>query len=146
MGTILRYAEFSPACITQLPKPVFYCCPVPEMTDAAVSLNRDLALALQQYRPERRSLHIAPCLGTVLAGLPDGAVIKEFDVLFHPAYQIDPVKMLVDLYRRKPFSVLWPGSFQNSCLQYAEPGYADYRVFPVENYTITCVVKGESGI
>ena len=85
-------------------------------------------------------LRIEQCLQKVLEELPKGAIIKDFDVMFHPDYEIDVLRILLSQVRIRPFSVLWPGRLEGRELIYAEEGFRDYKVFDISNYDVTCVI------
>lgn len=139
MGIIVSDKKLSEADQIGVLKPVIYCCSIAD-TAKAVSLNRLLAGKLVKYRPKRRTMQIEKCLSQVLSQLPDGVLVKDFDVLFNPGYQIDVLQVLINVCKNKPFSAIWPGKFGENKLYYAEEGYQDYKVYDVANYDITCVV------
>ena len=85
-------------------------------------------------------MRLSVCFEEILNTLPDNAVIKDFDVMFNPEYKVDVLKILVDACKRKPFSIIWPGKYEDGKLFYAEDGYQDFKVFSVEEYDVTCIV------
>ena len=60
--------------------------------------------------------------------------------MFNPYYKVDVLKIMVDACKRKPFSIVWPGKYEDGKLFYAEEGYPDFKVFRVEEYDVTCIV------
>ena len=118
MGRIIQYRLLQSKNQTGLMKPVVYC-------------DEKYCESLQQ---------VARCFQEVLTSIPENCCIRDFDVLFNPAYKIDVLQLLTVANRSKPFSVLWPGSMIDGKLVYAEDGYADYKEYDVEQYDITCVV------
>ena len=80
------------------------------------------------------------CVKHVLEQFPDGVLIKDFDVMFNPKYEIDILLMFIALYKNKPFDIIWPGRYENGKLIYADSGYKDYRVYDIAQYDITCVI------
>lgn len=76
---------------------------------------------------------------TVLDRYPDGVTIKDIDVLFNPAYKVDVLKILISARKRKQYSVVWPGKFEDGKLIYGEEGYADYKVFNIADYDIAFI-------
>lgn len=142
MGIIITCRMFISKKQVGLSKPVIYCNPAKDLIEQAVPLNRTLAELLIQYKPARRTFQVERCFQTVLARLPDGAVIKDFDVLFNPEYKIDVLKILIRNCKVKPFSVIWPGTLQDGKLIYAEAGYKDYKEYDVDAYDVTCVQGG----
>ena len=85
-------------------------------------------------------MRLERCFQEVLTSIPENSCIRDFDVLFNPAYKIDVCSFLQLRIEAKPFSVLWPGTMIDEKLVYAEDGYADYKEYDVEQYDITCVV------
>ena len=105
-----------------------------------VSVNRMLADKLIKIRPRSRSRKLEQCFNEVLAELPDGVVIRDFDAMFHPDYQVDVLKILTDARRHKNYSAVWPGVKKDGKLIYSEEGYPDYKVYEIRNYDVTCII------
>ena len=80
------------------------------------------------------------CLKQLLDTMPANPVIKEFDVLFNPAYRIDVIKTLISVYKTKPFDVIWPGRYEEGKLIYADEGCRDYKIYEISKYDVTCVI------
>lgn len=142
MGTIILARNFSKDNVCGLLKPIIYCCPYEGITDTAVSINLLLSEKLASCKASRRTMRIETFLDQILRRFPDGVVIKEFDAMFNPDYKIDVLKIMVDACKRKPFSIIWPGKYENGKLFYAEDGYPDYKTFSVEEYDVTCIIQG----
>lgn len=106
------------------------------------SVSKPLAEALLECKPNRRSMKLEQIFNAVLDTLPDGVVIKDIDVLFNPNYKVDVLKILMASRKRKRYSVIWPGRFEDGKLIYGEEGFPDYKIYNIENYDITCVIGG----
>lgn len=104
----------------------------------AISINRLLAEKLIGINPKRRSLKMAKLLNDILDSLPKGSIIKDFDVMFNPEYDIDVLKTIIDT--RKQIELIWPGSYEDEKLIYSEKELIDYKVFNLSEYDITCIV------
>ena len=76
---------------------------------------------------------------SILDKYPAGVIIKDIDVMFNPEYQVDVLKILIEARKRKLYSVIWPGKFEDEKLIYSEEGYPDYKVYKIADYDITCV-------
>jgi hypothetical protein len=139
MGTIIQERDYRPENQAGMLKPIIYCVTSKEMADA-VSINKMLAEELIKVRKNRRTMQLERCLSQVISKLPDGAVIKDLDVLFNPEYQVDVLKMLVTVCKQKTFSVIWPGRMDGEKLFYAEEGFPDYKSYNISDYDITCIV------
>lgn len=140
MGVVISKRDLRALDKTKLMRPLIYCNPDKEIEERAVSLNVPLAKKLVAIDPKRRTLRMERCVQQMLGGLPADAIIKDFDVLFNPEYEVDILRILIAQYRIKPFEVIWPGRYENGKLMYAEEGYRDYMVFEIDKYDITCVV------
>lgn len=140
MGKIIQARLLPKSGYASLLKPIIYCSPTVDISSDAVSLNILLAKELALLRPKRRTMQLEGIFNRVLDGLPYNVVIKDFDVLFNPEYKVDVLRILVNSCKRKPFSVIWPGRYEEKKLFYAEEGYPDYKVYSVDDYDVTCVV------
>lgn len=140
MGKIISRISFADTRRNGLMKPIIYCRDLTEPDMEVRSINIELAKELETLHPKRRTMQLEACFNRVLDGLPDNVVIKDFDVMFNPAYKVDVLKILVTAYKRKPFSVIWPGRYEDGKFFYAEEGYPDYKVFNINNYDVTCVI------
>ena len=143
MGMIIKAHDFMQNKTNGLFKPVIYCCVYADIQKDAKSINVILAEKLIKYGDNRRTMQLGKCFEQLLFGFPDETIIKEFDVMFNPAYKVDVLKLMLLAYKKKPFSVIWPGRYENERLFYAEEGYQDYKVFNINDYDITCVVQEE---
>lgn len=140
MGKIIQYRYLPDGNKTGLMKPIIYLDEKYCEGLQTVSLNVKLAELLVKVKPERRTMKLERCFSTVIADLPMGACVKDFDVLFNPIYKVDVLQILITANRSKEFAVLWPGTIDGNTLVYARDGYADYKEYDVEQYDITCVV------
>lgn len=103
------------------------------------SVCKELADGLLACKENRRSMKLEQIFNVVLDKYPDGVTIKDIDVMFNPDYKVDVLKILIATRKRKNYSVIWPGKFEDGKLIYGEEGYPDYKVFNIADYDITCV-------
>ena len=141
MGDIIKAYQFDQNDTANMMKPILYCDPSKEILDAAYSVSIPIAKELQKYDSTMmRTMRLENSLLGVIGTFGDEPVIKEIDVLFNPSYQTDVLKLLISACRKKPFSIIWPGRYEDGRLYYAEEGYEDYKVYEVSNYDITVVI------
>lgn len=140
MGMIIQARDFSPERQAGLLKPIIYCCSYGNTNSESVSINMLMAKKLIDLRQNIRTMKIEQCFHQILDSLPEGAIIKDFDIMFNPYYQVDILKIMVMACKKKPFSVIWPGVCKEGLLFYAEEGYTDYKSFNIGDYDITCIV------
>lgn len=139
MGEIINH-EYLTKTEYGLSKPFIYCnCPKELLTNA-VSINKILAEKLLTYQPERRSMYLELGLLQILAVNDSNPILKDFDVLFNPHYEVDILTLFISACRKKPFSLIWPGNIVDGKLQYSEEGFCDYKIFDIDAYDITCIV------
>ena len=65
---------------------------------------------------------------------PAPIVLDKLDILFDPSLQTDPLVLLKSLSRNKTIIAVWSGSLKDSKLYYSEPGYPEYKSYPVEDF------------
>ena len=137
MGTIIEFHQVADeqAMLNRL---LIYMNAIQKMTEPQ-SVSKELADELLACKPNRRSMKLEQIFNKVLDRYPDGVTIKNIDVMFNPDYQVDVLKILIAARKRKKYSVIWPGRFEDGKLIYAEEGYPDYKVFNIADYDITCV-------
>ena len=139
MGTIVDIESLTPEQESQISRLMVYYKKIRKVLEPQ-SVSKQLAEALLECKPNRRSMKMGQIVDSVLARYPDGVIIKDIDVMFNPEYQIDVLKLLVDARKRKDYKVIWPGRYEDGQLIYGEEGYLDYKVFDVANYDITFII------
>jgi len=138
MGIVMDHAYYSSTEPSY--RLVVYTAPISDMSSTVYSLNIPLASELIKTRESMRSLRIEQYLCRILNQLPEKPLISGIDVLFNPSYKIDVMAVLISAYKRKPFSLIWPGKYENGMLIYGEENYSDYQTFKINNYDIVCVI------
>lgn len=85
-------------------------------------------------------MQLEKCFNRILDSLPEKSVIKDIDVMFNPAYRVDVIRILVEANKRHPFSLVWPGRYDDNRLLYGEESLTDYKAYEISDYDIVCVV------
>ncbi len=111
-----------------------------QQSESAHSINVPLAKELLKTKANRRSMQLEKCFVQVLGLLPETPTVKDIDVMFNPAYEVDVLKVLMSAYKQKPFSLIWPGQYEDGRLTYSAEGFSDYKVYDISDYDIVCVV------
>ena len=140
MGTVIKRNELPSDGSGGSGRLVIQCNPDQAMSDAAIAVNVPLAKLLANMKPDRRAMRMERSLRSILDSLPENPVLKDFDVMFNPAYEIDVLQIFISLRKSKSFSLIWPGTLADGKLIYAEEGYRDYKVFDINNYDVACVI------
>lgn len=84
-------------------------------------------------------MRLESCFVSALTDLPEDVVIRDIDVLFNPAYEVDVLMLLCNAYRKHHFDLVWSGRLEDNHLVYAEEGSPDYKAFDIDRYDITCI-------
>ena len=126
--------------LTGVAQPIIYCVSDAELEAEAVSIGKSLAEKLIKCNVKMRSIRMEQIFLEAINNLPDNVLVKDIDVLFHPAYQIDVLAVLKNACRKKPFRLLWSGTYRDGKLIYAEEGFADYKTYNLNQYDITCII------
>ena len=137
MGTIIEFHQV-PDEQAMLNRLLVYFKAFQKMSEPK-SVSKELAEGLLACKENRRSMKLEQIFNSVLDKYPDGVTIKDIDVMFNPDYKVDVLKILIAARKRKRYSVIWPGRYEDGKLIYAEEGYPDYKVYEIANYDITCV-------
>lgn len=119
---------------------IYDCTAKVQFDSAPISVNKLLAEELVTIGRKRRSLYLERCFLKVIGRFPYGCVIKDIDVMFHPDYQVDVLRILVDARKSRDYKVVWPGNQRDGILIYGEDGYLDYKMYEIANYDITYVI------
>lgn len=140
MGKIIISDDFFYNNQEGLLKPIIYCCSDENFEQECVSISFKLSKELEKINANRRTMQLEKSFCKVISDLPNDVVIKDIDVMFNPAYKVDILKILISAYKKKKFSVKWPGTYIDGKLIYGEEGYLDYKVYNVCDYDITCII------
>ena len=103
------------------------------------SLNQSLAEMLLEIPDEKRVGVVMEKIQKLLMEQGPAVLIKDFEMLFDPRYQIDVLKLFCDLSRQRRIAVLWCGTFRENRLEFSEPGFADFQSYNIDQYTLYCV-------
>lgn len=93
-----------------------------------IDINKELSAALINIPPNDRSRAVYPWLIEALRKCQSTPVfLIGIDLLFLPSLQLDPFRLLRDVARITPLSVLWLGEYSANTLTYAIPEHNHYR-------------------
>jgi len=105
-----------------------------------ISLNLPLAKALEGKTENEITTTIT---AIILDILPNKTPIylTDNEMLFNPQYNLDIIKLFIEISRYNKLIVKWCGTVQNyDTLVYSEPGYQDYSRFKINDYDITVIL------
>ena len=104
---------------------------------AVINVNLELSRRMLPLTTRQRALKAAAFMSDIVASVASEIVIlNHIEILFDPALQQEPLRLLENLSRRKTIVALWPGTIQGSYLVYAEPEHAEYRRYPTRELVL----------
>jgi len=100
----------------------------------SLNLNLELATRLLEYSIKQRPLKITEIMEDLIGGVSAFTLLDRIDILFEPSLKIDTLSLLLSLSRNKTIVAFWNGSLKENRLYYAEPGYPEYKSYPVHDF------------
>jgi len=104
-----------------------------------LSLNILLAEKLALIQPQNRPMQIMDETKAILYSNTKPLLLDRYEMLFAPDYQLNVLKIFMDLARFRPLFVTWPGKLNNNALIYAEPGDPEYRNYRIADYDVIVI-------
>lgn len=111
---------------------------------APVNVNLALSASLIEYSIKQRPLKVAEIMTNLVNESPSPVLLDKLDILFDPSLQTDPLAMLQSLSKSKTIIAFLEGNLKDNKLYYAEPGYLEYRSYPVQDFVAIDVKPQES--
>lgn len=145
MGRVINSRLLIAKELLQLPSPVILCTNRPDLEKTiaengyqTISLNLPLAKLLEGLDLREISSIITD---RVRACFPQtGSVyLTGYEMLFDPRYEINVLRLFVDLARYNKLIIKWLGKANGATLTYAEQGYPDYKRYKISDYDVTIV-------
>lgn len=126
-------------------KPIIFCTNGDNIASyiedySILNINELLSKNLIKYEQGKRSMFITDEFNKIIDSFQSPILLKNFEILFDPTFQIDVIKLFIMANRKKAITVLWCGTYKNGKLRFAEPGYEDYKSYDINNYDISCIV------
>jgi hypothetical protein len=95
-----------------------------------LAVGQALSAALLAELPASRPRTASRWLATRLAELAPGPVVcSEIDLLFTPAWELDPLVLFRNASRATRLVVMWPGTYTGDVLAYATPQHGHFRTW-----------------
>lgn len=141
MGIVIKRRNF-PEVIKRTQQGIFLLAPnVPVPVSAAI-LNVGLSLGERMYKAKSNGLEVGVAgeLNAVWKHKIRNIVLKNIDILFLPDYELDVIKLLLQLGRNQKLYIEWPGDINGEKLIYSKIGEFDYKEYDVKNYVDTYIV------
>lgn len=141
MGTVIKRQDF-PTVIEQTQQGVFILAPKVAVPVNAVVVNVGLLLGERLFNAtiKNQSVRITYELDAILGEEHRDITLANTDILFWPKYELDVIKLLLQLGRNQRFYMQWPGEITGEKLTYSEPGRFDFKEYNIKDYVDTYVI------
>jgi hypothetical protein len=112
-----------------------------------MEIGRDLSVHLLDVQRGERTRAIQSWFEKKIKQLEPGPVLcAHIDLLFDPAFNLDPLNLFRRAARITKLVVLWPGGFSNETLSYAVPEHRHYRTWRINAYNLSIYRIDDSGV
>ncbi len=101
-------------------------------------LNTELSKALMSIPVQERPLRIEQIIKVIIP-IHSTVLVSEFEMLFDPRYKLDVLRLFCERSKSSRIAIIWPGTYEDGKLSYAEPEDPDYNLFYCDNYQIRIV-------
>ena len=141
MGTVIKRRDF-PAVIEQARQGVFMLAPKVTVPLTAPVVNIGLMLGERLYKAnaDGSPVNIANELDAILGDEKRDITLANTDIFFSPEYELDVIKLLLQVGRNQRLYMQWPGEINGEKLTYSEPGRFDFKEYNIKDYVDTYVV------
>lgn len=103
---------------------------ITEHSVSYISLNKEISKLLIGKPTANLLANILDWLYNKLKGIEKNPILlTDFDILFEPSFELDPLTIFKQVSRNTSLLVLWPGEFNNKTLSYASPEHTHYRTW-----------------
>ena len=141
MGTVIKRRDF-PAVIEQARQGVFLLAPKVTVPVTAPVVNIGLRLGERMYKAKAdgSSVNIANEIDAILDEGKRDFTLENTDILFSPEYEMDVIRLLLQVGRNQRLYMQWPGDINGEKLTYSEPRRFDFKEYNIKDYVDTFVV------
>ncbi len=106
-----------------------------------LSIGQQVSAALLGVAPRRWPRMVGQAMSHAISSLAPGPILcGDIDLLFEPALELDPLRVLREASRLAPLVVLWPGEYQARVLSYAVPEHTHYRTWRQTELCEGCII------
>ena len=141
MGNVIRRRDFL-TVIEQARQGLFVLAPKVTVPVNATFVNIGLTLGERMYKAKAdgSTVNIANELDAILGRENRDITLVNTDILFSPEYELDVIKLLLQIGRNQRLYIQWPGEITGEKLTYSEPGRFDFKEYYIKEYVDTYVV------
>ena len=101
-----------------------------------INTSLELSARLLELTARQRTLRLPEIFLEITTSESKMVVLDNTELLFDRSLQQDPLRLLQGVSRNRQIVAAWDGSLEEGKLLYAEPGHAEYRQYPVNDFFV----------
>jgi hypothetical protein len=110
-----------------------------------VNVNLELSKRMLELTRAQRSRQLERLLKDMIAAATcDVVLLDNLEILFDPALEVDPLRLLQVSSRNRTVVASWSGSYVDGTLTYAEPGHPEFVQYKRVDAVVIAVANSRS--
>lgn len=110
-----------------------------EASFQCLNLNLELSKKILDKVDKTRPQNISFLVHEIIEEIEGPVLLTNYEMLFDPRYQLDIIRLFVDLARNKQLAVKCNAYLDGNYFQFSEPDYDDYHRYDLGRYAVVCV-------
>ncbi|OOF02804.1 hypothetical protein BZG80_11585 [Salinivibrio sp. MA440] len=111
-----------------------------------VNLSKELARRLVSLSIRERVRRLEAEVDKITSNSGSSVWLTKLDVLFEPALDNDPMRLLKGIAKTKAVVAIWPGEITETSVVYSKPGKPDYKTYPLKELNDIQVIDACNGV
>lgn len=111
-----------------------------------VNLSKELARKLVSLSIRERVRRLEAEVDKIANDCGSSVWLTKLDVLFEPALDNDPMRLLKGIAKSKTVVAIWPGEITETSVVYSKPGKPDYKTYPLKELNDIQVIDACNGV
>lgn len=111
-----------------------------------VNLSKELARKLVSLSIRERVRRLEAEVDKIAHDCGSSVWLSKLDLLFEPALDNDPMRLLKGIAKSKAVVAIWPGEITETSVVYSKPGTPDYKTYPLKELNDIQVIDACNGV
>lgn len=113
---------------------------------AFINLSKELARKLVSLSIRERVRRLEAEVDKIACDSGSSVWLTKLDVLFEPALDNDPIRLLKGVAKSKAVVAIWPGEITETSVVYSKPGKPDYKTYSLKELNDIQVIDACNGV
>lgn len=111
-----------------------------------INLSKELARNLVSLSIRERVRQLEAQVDKIANDCGSSVWLTKLNVLFEPALDNDPMRLLKGIAKSKTVVAIWPGEITETSVVYSKPGKPDYKTYPLKELNDIQVIDACNGV